>query len=97
MADASQFIVPASTDPTNTPPIVKSENGLYDPRNEWHFTRWLYAPHSKDIQDLATMSDTKDSAKRKMPKNIFKWLEDGKTFPQSGSNSTQSGGTQNDE
>lgn len=97
MADASQFIVPSSTDPTNTPPIVKSETGLYDPRNEWHFTRWLYEPHSKDIQDLATMSDTKDSAKRKIPKNIFKWLEDGKTFPQSGTNSTQSGGNKNDE
>jgi len=85
-SEASQFIIPFATDPSNTPPITGGNEGLYDPANKWYFTRFLYAPHNETIQDLTTKTETKDDAKRRIPRNIFTWLENGKTFPQSSKN-----------
>ena len=39
--EASQFIIPFATDPSNTPPITGGNEGLYDPANKWHFTRFF--------------------------------------------------------
>ena len=86
---ASQFVIAGSTDANNTPPLENVELGLFLPSNQWHFTRYLYAPENKDLEDLANMDETKDKLAKKIPKPIFEWLANGKQFP---STSTNTGG-----
>ena len=94
-ADASQFVIAGSTDPTNTPPLeTGAKKGLYNPEYNWHFTRFLYSPDDKDLEDLATMDETKGDLQKKIPRPIFDWLSKGKSFTSSGS---QSAGGENDE
>lgn len=78
---SNQFVIPHSTDPTNTPPVDMNPTGIYNPTHKWHFTRFLYEPYNKTIDDLVGMDDIKEDVKKYIPKNIYKWLKAGRRFP----------------
>ena len=80
------FIIPFSTDPSNVP--VKANNqGEYSLFNEdykWHFTHPLYPTQNKTMADLAQSSIYGKDLKKRMPKAMFRWLLNNKSFPSSG-------------
>ena len=80
------FIIPFSTDPSNVP--VKANNqGEYSLFNEdykWHFTHPLYPTQNKTMADLAQSSTYGKDLKKRMPKAMFRWLLNNKSFSSSG-------------
>ena len=92
-SSATTFVIPHSTDPHNTPERT-GEEGEYSIFNEdyrWHFTHSLYPPKNMSMETLAKSATHGDALRRAIPRKIFQWLLNGKTFNRSTSDTDSEG------
>ena len=84
-ASGQFFVIGGSTDPSNVPDKGAKQGAysLYNEDNKWYFTHEMYPSNNKSMVELAKSGVHGKEVKKRMPKAMFRWLANNKSFTSS--------------